>query len=511
MMLPFCPTNACLVEVLMSWPVLGLEVAVERPMAVSYLAGYVSKVGVRRAAQKVASRMFASDTEQLVVLAGVGRVSRASVGQAEHELGDLVLFMAPRAHASARHVVTSPLLMIRLDERPNDLLTNSTMIALVKTSYDAPMCAMIEQLAGWSVHADWALDPELCAGCMTHVARAWRNRTGEGSGALADAGLSRSARRLPLLYGERASVVLFGWGHYARTCLMPHLTERYDIMRVHEIDPILIGTPHHMDVLRWSTSPGPDPGDELAALWCVAGYHHHHARLATEALKSGVDVLVEKPLITCESDLDVLLDAWRASSARLWQGFHRRTWQVHEWLLKDLKIQKGTSVVHYHCVVHEVNLPVHHWYRWEASGSRLIMNGCHWLDEFMHLNGYREPVHMSAQSFQGGEVIMVQVELDHGATFSMSLSSVGSDRIGVRESTHVSCGERSACLTDWRYVAEHATGELRQARCDEATTYARMIAAVSTAQQDPQHPGESIIEVERFWRMVCALDAMCAE
>src|SRR5262249_57472786 len=61
--------------------------------------------------------------------------------------------------------------------------------------------------------------------------------------------------------------------------------------------------------------------------------------------------------------------------------FHKRYSAFNALARKDLQMQLGEPIS-YHCIVYEVPLPPMHWYRWPSSRSRLITNGCHWIDHF---------------------------------------------------------------------------------------------------------------------------------
>jgi len=100
----------------------------------------------------------------------------------------------------------------------------------------------------------------------------------------------------------------------------------------------------------------------------------------------------------------------------------------------------------------------------------------------------------------------VQVELENGATLSLTLSSVGSDRLGVRECTQWSVGERMARLVDHVYESECFEGQIRaNKRVLEEETYTRLIARV--VGQRSAGEGERMRDVERLWRLVFELQS----
>lgn len=529
----YCPEDAYAVHVLHSETLLELQTAVQRPSSIARVLSYYQKVGsVRRLTKKIWSRQVGLGAERKVVRVGVGEilpdVGLADAPQGSFYGGERVLFLATRAEARATRLRISARLLLPFD-RP--LPAVAALLPRDEESWQL----IVERLAGWSVYGGLPLPGKVrCQKLMKAIAAlpgearqervTQRVRAPSGSSRplpidapQALRAVSRWASSPPVSSRGREErggrVVVFGLGHYARTCLLPNLERRYEIWRVHEIDEALRQQlSAMMPRVASSASPWPVPEDgDGASMWCLAGYHHHHARQVCEALDEQIDVMVEKPLVVSRQGLSAVLAALEESAARIYQGFHRRTWQPSGWLRKDLQIQRGSSVVHYHTVAHEVSLPPHHWYRWPSSGSRLVVNGCHWLDEFLFLNDYRPWTRAHATSMCDGEVWVVQVELDHGATFSMTLSSEGSDRLGVRETTSIHCGDRSARIVDNLYVSEDGERELRRATILEEQTYRLMIDAIASCQRDQRDKeGDGAAQIERLWELIFTLEASAA-
>ena len=498
---PHCPPGCARLTIEQSALLGSLDVTPSgRPQSVAALLGYVHKVGARRAALKVIERARARPSERLVALVALGSIKDAP---GRPELIDRpVLAVGLRTPPQASQLVTSLQLITTIDDLDlEDTISKEKEHELGREA--------LGELAGWSPHSGDALNQERCRAVMAWAVALWRAGALHESAEVTPRRWPAAARwSAPLKPSDdRPEVVLFGYGHYARTCLMPTLREQVALRRVHELDVTLIGALSAAERSRWSSSPWPVEDDHHAALWWIAGYHHHHAPLAIEAIEREVDLVVEKPLATREEDLDALLKAWRRRpETRLWQGFHRRSWQAASWLRQDLGLTgERAAVVDYHCVVHEVSLPEHHWYRWARSGSRLIMNGCHWVEEFLRLNAYREPVEWSAWQSEDGETVTARVLLEHGAVCSICLSASGSDRLGVRELTRISCGERSATIVDQTYLSEDHERVLRREKIQESRTYADMVRQITEAHR-AGHPGERIDQVERLWRLIFALD-----
>jgi predicted dehydrogenase len=212
----------------------------------------------------------------------------------------------------------------------------------------------------------------------------------------------------------------------------------------------------------------------------VAGYHHTHAPLVVELLDRGVrHVVVEKPIATTTGQLQDLLDAMdRHPDARVHVAYQRRYLSFNPHLLRDL----GGAPISMSATVFEVPLPARHWYRWPVVGNAVVSNGCHWIDHFLHLNAGSEVAHLHAQRL--ASQVVLTIELDNGASASISLRHEGSPRRGVRDRCTYWRGDATATIDDLRdYQAERGYRKLRARRAhpyrsleDMYAEFARRIA-----------------------------------
>jgi hypothetical protein len=146
--------------------------------------------------------------------------------------------------------------------------------------------------------------------------------------------------------------------------------------------------------------------------------------------------------------------------------------------LEDLDAKPGQPI-DYHCIVFEMPLPERHWYRWPNSRSRIVSNGCHWIDHFMFLNAYCPVSRRHVYQAKNGTVV-VSLELANGAVFSMTLTDVGSRRIGVREFTELRSGDVQVRILDNKsYESENSHRVLRRLRLRPMDSYARMYRTIS--------------------------------
>jgi predicted dehydrogenase len=241
---------------------------------------------------------------------------------------------------------------------------------------------------------------------------------------------------------------------------------------VHEIDPDQLQSASGLRATL-DTSPLPRDSSRYDA-WFIAGFHASHADLAIRALQGGAYAVVEKPLVTTREQLLALRGTLaNVTDRRLFTCFHRRYSRLHEWARADLGLQPGERV-DMHCIVYEIPLPSRHWYNWPNSGSRLISNGCHWLDYFLYVNDY-SPVRDRYVRPTRGSDLVAAVGLENGAQLVLSLTDTGSERLGVRDLIDLRARNVTVRLTDSTYYdAESSTRTLRRARVNPMNAYARM-------------------------------------
>jgi len=269
--------------------------------------------------------------------------------------------------------------------------------------------------------------------------------------------------------------VLFGLGHYAKTNILPNIDSRIRIVKVHEIDPTQLAGSSFPFVR--DTSPVPREGESYD-VYFLAGFHHTHAPLAVHALEQGAWAIVEKPIATTKEDLDRLLVAVKQRPGRLFAGFHKRYSELNALAVQDLDL-RTKDPISYFCIVHEARLPRLHWYKWPNSRTRLVSNGCHWIDHFLHLNQFSEPIQFDAWETSSGDICAV-VELANGASFTMTLTDQGSSRIGVEDHVELRSGDRTVRIVNGAtYTSESSRKVIRRKRVNRTSSYAEMYAAIS--------------------------------
>lgn len=446
------------------------------------LWNYLREVGPRAVLRKARSRMQERLRNDKWLSVGEGRVIEAPAN-APLRPGAAVCFVAPAHPRCVERLVLPPEIVFAVPGREAREAAELSYVAAPRAR-PGSAAPVLSALAGWlpdsgaplpAPSTDALREEVQAALCRARGARArrlpLRPRTPVEERRVPP-GLPRRSRK-----GGRPGAALFGYGHYAKTVILPHVRPALALREVHEVDPSQIPLHRPRDVI-FDTSPEPRP-DTGAEVFLIAGYHHTHAPLAAWILARGGYAVVEKPVAVDGTQLKDLLGVLEAGrGAGLFACFHRRYSPFNDLALRDLGERPGAPV-DYHCIVYEVPLPRHHWYRWPRSRSRLVSNGCHWIDHFLYLNGFAEMEECGVKPFRNGAVECFAV-LRNGAVFTMVLTDRGSERIGLQDYVELRSHRATVRIRDgiW-YQAETSSRVLRRRRIPKTLPYRRMYREIA--------------------------------
>jgi len=475
-------------------PVHGLRIAVDHwqplcrvddqfidpPRSLRLVWHYLKRIGLIAVLRKIHSRLCETARNRKVAAVGTGMILEFPENS-PWQFGERVLFFAPNHPEERRPTVC-------VDER--FVFRVADFLSMRRT--EAPGNDLPQELVdyvGWSVFSGVDVDRERILQGLTHLIGLFPT-FGERNASF-DVAAVEVTERIEATHPRRAGrplAVLFGLGHYAKTQIIPHIRQYLDLRCVHELDPDQLRTAYRWGVAL-DTSPVPRE-DERYDAWFIAGYHHTHAELAVHALHQGAYAVVEKPLATTWRQYESLRRALgSAGSRRLFACFHKRYSKLNEWALHDLEVNAGDPV-DMHCIVYEIPLPRRHWYNWPNSGSRLVSNGCHWLDYFLFINGYCPVVEAGLWLGRGGDLV-VFARLENSAILSLSLTDTGSARLGVRDLIELRAGDVTVRMIDGTfYEAESSVRVLRRKRVNPMPAYRRMYESICCRIAEGGHGDE---------------------
>lgn len=180
----------------------------------------------------------------------------------------------------------------------------------------------------------------------------------------------------------------------------------------------------------------------------IACAHSVHTAYACQALKSGYNVLVEKPAALNGQNLAVLVEAARQSGQSLYVG-HNRRYARGFGALEDAAKRENASYLY--AGVEAYPLGPLHWYRAPDQGGRALGNLTHWLDLAIAVHGDRLPSEVRLRSATG-DGLGVDLRFPGGSIGELRLFDVGHRALGGREMIMLVTPQRTIRIDNWRNV-----------------------------------------------------------
>jgi hypothetical protein len=467
-----------------------------RPPSLRLLWNYSREIGPRELLRKVRSRGQERARNEKYCAIGVGRILEPA-GDARFPQGQLVAFVAPCHPACVERLVLPAPLLIPIESGQRPLLAAGEILYDPIRGDGAGTDPWWTPLRGWSPLAGSPLSPEAIALALRRAVdllqcTPWQRARRLRSDA-SDRVSERTVRRAGRSAARRQSAVLFGYGNYAKTVILPNVKPWLSVEAIHEIDPTQMPQ-RRGGRLCWDTSPGPRE-DEEYDVYLIAGFHHTHAPLAIHAMQRGACAVVEKPIVVDRAQLDDLLTVMReGSGGRLFCCFHKRYLPLNELALRDLALRPGDPVS-YHCIIYEVPLPELHWYRWPHSR----------MDHFLYLNDFCDTRSIDLRVGLDG-TLSCAVELENGAFFTMALTDQGSERIGLQEYIELRArGVTVRMINSSIYSAEGRDRILRRAKMGKYESYHTMYRQIGRRIREGA-AGDSIHSVKASAELMLALE-----
>ena len=189
-------------------------------------------------------------------------------------------------------------------------------------------------------------------------------------------------------------VGFIGAGNYASRTLIPAFKEAGAVLDTLVTSGGISGV-HHGNKNQFATA-----STETKDLWnndkintvAIVTRHDAHAQQVLDALKSGKNVFVEKPLALTLDELDMIdkayHDANKSNTIRLMVGFNRR-YAPHTVKMKEL-LNSHKSPKSIIMTVNAGAIPTEHWVQNSLiGGGRIIGEASHFIDLMRHLIGHK--------------------------------------------------------------------------------------------------------------------------
>jgi predicted dehydrogenase len=263
---------------------------------------------------------------------------------------------------------------------------------------------------------------------------------------------------------------VIGGGNYARTVLLPKLKQMSGISLgtlVTERGFSAGSGQEHFGFLKAATDVAAVMENDGINAVVIATRHDSHAELASQALKAGKAVWVEKPLALDLHELNAVIEARNAvpeeSGAFLQIGFNRRFAPATVQLKAALARQEGPKVL-----IIRINagaIAADHWvHASDTGGGRLVGEGCHFIDLARALVGFtisRVDAKAAVNTDGACDDAAISLSFSDGSLASIIYTARGDARSG-KERIEAYAGGASYLIDDFRVFT--ASGDVKAAK-----------------------------------------------
>ncbi len=254
---------------------------------------------------------------------------------------------------------------------------------------------------------------------------------------------------------KKGVIGIIGSGNFTQAMILPCLKKAGAEVKTISSARGLSGTlaAKKFGIARSTTSNADILGDAEIDTVVVTTQHNTHARLAAEALLSGKNVFVEKPLALTINELEEVEAAWKKSGRSLTVGFNRRFAPLSE-ETKKLLGASSNQPMHLVATMNAGEIPASHWTQDLATGGgRIVGEACHLMDLMVFLTGSEiEKVVMTALGTHptaATDSASILLKFKNGSTGVVNYFSNGSKGY-AKERVEVFSQNRTAVIDNWR-------------------------------------------------------------
>jgi predicted dehydrogenase/threonine dehydrogenase-like Zn-dependent dehydrogenase len=181
----------------------------------------------------------------------------------------------------------------------------------------------------------------------------------------------------------QAKIGVIGAGNYASTMLLPFLKGSAELVGIATATGINAQDKANKFGFGYATTDYKEMlSDPKINTVVIATRHNQHAHMVSEALGSGKNVYVEKPLAISLDELRTISKNYSEGKSILMVGFNRR----YSSSIQYLKLQLKKSVPY--SIYYQINagfIPMDKWYQAPEQGGRIIGELCHFIDTLQYL------------------------------------------------------------------------------------------------------------------------------
>jgi len=190
----------------------------------------------------------------------------------------------------------------------------------------------------------------------------------------------------------------------------------------------------------------------------IATPHKSHGRYIIDALRSGKNVFIEKPLCITREELEEIRDTYESSGKLVSVGFNRRFSPYSTEIKKLFTNSLAPIVVNYR--VNAGALPDGHWIRLPGQGGRIIGEVCHFIDLAQFITD-SSPDKVTVVSLAKEESYTITIEFEDGSVCTIFYLANGDCSV-PKEYVEFFCGGKVAILDNFQKLWLYKNGKRRK-------------------------------------------------
>lgn len=193
--------------------------------------------------------------------------------------------------------------------------------------------------------------------------------------------------------------------------------------------------------------------DEETRLVLIFTRNSSHAKISIEAMNSGKNVFIEKPLALSYEELEDIENQWRRCTSAVLVGFNRRYAPFTQQLRSFFANRVNPMVATFRVNAEEI--PSTHWiYDQNEGGGRIISEAPHFIDYLTYIIGSK-PIRVHTMPISTGQKkdmldnFCISLAFEDGSVGTVIYTSHGSKRFG-KEYAEFFADNKSAVLDNFR-------------------------------------------------------------
>ncbi|PIK15121.1 Gfo/Idh/MocA family oxidoreductase [Halobacteriovorax sp. JY17] len=258
----------------------------------------------------------------------------------------------------------------------------------------------------------------------------------------------------------KVKLAIIGAGGFAKGMHLPNIQKRNDLF---SLKAIVSRTGHNamatakQFAAEYSSTDFNDVlNDEDINTVVIATRHNLHGKMALEALKSGKNVLLEKPLTIFEDEFREIKDYFskREETPVLLTGYNRRFSPYVQKIRSLLKNRTNPMIINYK--MNAGFLPKDHWtLSPEEGGGRNIGEACHIYDVFTFLTDSEftsvtvQNICPKTEHYSSKDNFVATFKFKDGSVATLTYTAIGNKEF-PKESMEVFCDGLVVSLNDYK-------------------------------------------------------------